>query len=343
MEKIFIISELFVPPYDEGMKVTALSLLRAIRKQMGCIGIGPLADSDIHNIIRVPLNKLMFSFGLRKELQKKRPELLIYIPDASATLNSFIRYRILQWMSNGAKMAMIALQNNMPENISKHIIYLLRPERIFVLSSIMEKRFKSIGVSATILPMGVDMEKFTPVLNEKKKVLRDKYSIPRDSYLLLHVGHIRENRNIRLLLNLVSQSNVKVLVVGSTSTPQEEKLKEELRQGGIFIIDSYVPKNHELYQLADCYIFPVNNRTGAMEFPLSVLEAMACNLPVLTTPFGSLPEHFFPSEDFMYFNTVIELVQKCNAIKQARPDTRKKVEKFSWDNITKMLLQVCVV
>lgn len=338
-----MLSELFIPPYDEGMKVTALSLLKAISGQVECTGIGPLAGCSINNIVKIPLNKLIFSFKLLKELKKKMPELLIYIPDASATLNSFIRYKILQWMSKGTKTAMIALQDNIPENISKKIIPLLRPENIFVLSSGMVKRFESIGVQATVLPMGVDMEKFTPVSNEKKQALRGKYSVPQDCYLLLHVGHIRENRNIRFLLNLASQSKVMVLVVGSTSTPQEEKLKKDLRQSGIVVIDSFIPENQEIYQLADCYVFPVNKRTGAMEFPLSVLEAMACNLPVLTTPFGSLPDHFVSSPDFVYFDTQIELVQKCKDIRQAHAETRKKVERFSWDNIAKMLLQACRV
>lgn len=343
MKKI-VISELFIPPYDEGMKVTAFSLLKAINKQTECIGIGPLSECNIHeNINRVYLSKLLFSFGLYKIIKKKRPDLLIYVPQASATLNSFIRFKILQWISSGSKLAMIALQHCDREYnaIEKNIIRFLRPKRVFVLSGVMAKQFKTIGVLPSILPIGVDMEKFVPVSNDRKKVLRNKYNIPSDRYLLLHVGHIKETRNLRLLTNFVSCVDIAVLIVGSTSTSQEAGLKESLRQSGIFIIDYFVPEIQEIYQLADCYIFPVIKKTAAIEFPLSVLEAMACNLPVITTPFGGLPEHFSPSVDFMYFNTSEELMQKFNEIKQVHPETRKKVEKFSWDHVAKILLQSC--
>lgn len=340
---VIVISELFRHPYDEGMKVTAFCLFKAISRYVECFGIGPVADPGVNNITGISLNKLMLSYKLLKKFQESNPKLLIYIPEASATVNSFIRYKILKWMCNGVKTAIIALQNREYNVIKKNIINVLNPEGIFVLSSAMEKLFKSIDVLAHVLPIGVDMEKFTPVTNDKKRVLRNKYNIPQDCYLLLHIGHIRENRDIKSLLSLISQPGVKILIVGSTSTHQEARLKKELRQCGIFIIDYFVSENHELYQLADCYVFPVKGRTGAIEFPLSVLEAMACNLPVLTTPFGSLPEHFSPSTDFVYFNNPDELIQSFNNIKGVFPDNRIKVEKYSWDNVAKTLLQICGV
>lgn len=342
-KRVIFISELFQPPYDEGMKVTALSLFKAISKYVECIGIGPVSGSSDHNINRIPLNKLMLSFQLRKELQNKKPKLIIYIPEASATLNSFVRYKLLRWISNGAKTIMIALQNREYNMVEKNIIHLLCPERIFVLSSFMAKQLESIGVPTTVLTIGVDKEKFIPASSEKKKALRDKYNIPHDCYLLLHVGHIRENRNIRFLLNLISQPRVKVLIVGSTSTPQEDVLKQELQNLGIFIIDYFISENQELYQLADCYVFPVNGKTGAMEFPLSVLEAMACNLPILTTPFGSLPDNHPISDDFRYFTTAEELKTELRRMRGIIPKTREKAEKFSWENVARQLLEKCKV
>ena len=45
-----------------------------------------------------------------------------------------------------------------------------------------------------------------------------------------------------------------------------------------------------VYQLCDAYLFPVMSSLDAMEMPLSVLEAAACDLPIIATRFGALPE-----------------------------------------------------
>ena len=51
---------------------------------------------------------------------------------------------------------------------------------------------------------------------------------------------------------------------------------------------SYIPEVEDIYRLSDLYLFLAESDTAAIEVPLSVLEAMACNLPVICTPFGGL-------------------------------------------------------
>ena len=342
MKKILLISELFVPPYDEGMKVTALNLLKGIRYHVDCLGLGPCGGEDSH-IHTISLNKFMCSKKLREKINRYCPDFILYIPEASATLNSFIRQRILRTISNGVNTAMIALQNREYSLLMQKLIGLINPGTLFVLSNRMTNIFKRMGVATHLLPAGVDMEKFVPVSSGRKRLLREKYSIPQDAYLTLHVGHIRESRNIRIFLSLADQPNIRVLLVGSTSTPQEERLKMELRQSGIFVIDEFVRENQELYQLADCYVFTVIEKNAAMEFPISVLEAMSCNLPVLTTPFGSLPEYFSDSDDFRYFTTIKKLKEELFKMRAIIPGTRKKVENFSWENVAAQVLRKCSV
>ena len=54
----------------------------------------------------------------------------------------------------------------------------------------------------------------------------------------------------------------------------------------------YITHLEEIYALSDCYVFPTTDRRYCVEMPLSVLEAMSCNLPMLTTRFGALPGVF---------------------------------------------------
>lgn len=340
MKNIILLSELFVPPYDEGMKAAALNLLKGVKYYVDCIGLGPCSDKN--GLVKaVSINKLLYSRSLRKELNRYKPSCIFYIPEASATVNSFIRNRILHFISNGANIAMIALQNREYSLLEKKIIKRINVGKLFIPSIYMSKELENIGIVTNILPLGVDTDKFIPVSIEKKKELREKYDINQENYIILHVGHLRESRNVKIFLDLTKQQGIQLLLVGSTSTPQENVLKEELRKAGIIIIDRFISEINELYQLADCYVFPVIRKDAAIEFPLSVLEAMACNLPILTTPFGSLPEHFPPAEDFRYFTTTKELKIELLRIQGIVAKTRERVKSFSWVNIAKQLLEKC--
>ena len=339
MKKIILLSELFVPPYDEGMKVTALNLLKGIRHHADCVGLGPCEDEN-SLIKKVSINKFLYSRNLYNAIRIQRPDFVYYIPKASATFNSFIRFRILSFILKKTDIAMIALQNRNYSILIQKFIRMINPGTLFVTSNYMSNQFKRVNIETQLLPMGVDTKKFIPVSIEKKHELRDKYNIPHDKYIVLHVGHLKESRNIRVFLSLAKQPWIKAVIIGSTSTFQEEALKKELRQSGIIIIDKYVSENQEIYQLSDCYIFPVLERSGAMEFPLSILEAMACNLPIITTPFGSLPEYFRSSDDFHYFATIENLKTKLLNVRNVISKTREKGIKFSWENVAEQLLRM---
>ncbi len=339
MKKVLLLSELFVPPYDEGMKVATLNLLKGISHHADCIGLGPCGGEN--GLIRaIPMNKLMYSETIRKEIKRYRPHYIFYIPEASATLNSFIRYRILRFMTNGTGTAMIALRSTEYSRKKQTCVRLTSPGPIFVFSSYMFHVLKNMGIHSWVLPLGVDTEKFVPVSFERKLFLREKYHIPKDKHLILHVGHVRKSRNVQTFIDFANHPNVQVLLVGSTSTPQEDELKNELRKYGIRIIDQYVPETQELYQLSDSYVFPViEGLGGAIDFPLSVLEAMACNLPVITRPFGSLPEYFSTTDCFRYYSTNEELKRELEKIQGIIPKTRESAERFSWKNVAKQLLE----
>ncbi|MCF6158930.1 MAG: glycosyltransferase [wastewater metagenome] len=340
MKKILILSDLFIPPYDEGMKVTAFNLLKGIRHHTECIGLGPCGDQD--GLIRtISINKALYSDNLCKEIKRYNPDFIFYIPEASATLHTFMRYRILRFISSETKTALIVLQNREYSFLTRKMIMLFCPDRFFVPSARMSAVYKKMGIQAHVLSPGVDLEKFVPVSPERKCALREKYHISKDKFVVLHIGHIRKSRNVEIFLNFPGQSETQVLLVGSTSTQQEEELKRELQRAGVSIIDTFIQKNQELYQLADCYVFNVIERNGAMEFPLSVLEAIACNLPVVTTPFGSLPENFPASDDFRYFTTVDELKTELQKIRTVVSRTREKAKTFSWESIARQLLEKC--
>jgi glycosyltransferase involved in cell wall biosynthesis len=158
---------------------------------------------------------------------------------------------------------------------------------------------------------------------------------------ILHVGHLNYGRNLEALIELQENKN-QVVIVSSTSTPEDapkdENLKKKLQKNGIIVIDYYIDKIEELYQLSDCYAFPVTLEQGCIGIPLSVLEAMAYNLPVITTKFGGLSKLFTERDGFMYATNEEEFVRKINIAKNMHNiETTEMIKQYSWNKLIEKL------
>jgi glycosyltransferase involved in cell wall biosynthesis len=115
-------------------------------------------------------------------------------------------------------------------------------------------------------------------------------------------------------------------------------LLDELRRAGVVVLEGYQPGVEELYRAADCYVFPSRGWGGGIEMPLSVLEAMASDLPVASTLFGALPERFKNSDGIHFATSDEELVEMVVRQVRERPHTRHLVEQYSWDAVADRVL-----
>jgi glycosyltransferase involved in cell wall biosynthesis len=152
------------------------------------------------------------------------------------------------------------------------------------------------------------------------------------------VGHVNANRNIPELSSLIENGRC-LLVVGSTSTPEDSAVAYALRSAGAVLLREYRADIASLYRLADCYVFPVTAPTGAIDLPLSVLEAMACNLRVVTTRFGGLPTFFTEGEGLVFVNPGESL--RCavdRVLTHGIVRTRDQVMHLSWDAVARHIL-----
>jgi len=198
-----------------------------------------------------------------------------------------------------------------------------------------------LGCPTTFLPNGVDISRFKPVSVEEKCALRMKYDLPLDGFVVLHVGPIKRGRNLQVFTELQAHG-CQSLILGSTTVGMELGLYRELRQAGCMVWRWYFPHVQELYALADCYLFPTLRRGEAIELPLSVLEAMACNLPVISTPFGALERIFAPGDGLNFIRGPEEAVIAIEAVRQGGLPirTREKVLAYSWDSVAFRLEEV---
>ncbi len=111
--------------------------------------------------------------------------------------------------------------------------------------------------------------------------------------IALHVGHLRRNRGLDLLVEAKKRlgDRIEIVVQASPTFAPNAGLVEELKNAGLHVHCDYVRDLAGLYAAADLYLFPVRpDEAGAVELPLSAIEAVACRLPVLSTAYGALPD-----------------------------------------------------
>jgi glycosyltransferase involved in cell wall biosynthesis len=273
-----------------------------------------------------------------------RPDVLHYLSGPSPF--SFIILRTLllacRVQSNHQICSvMSATQPWLPFN-SVSFLRKLKPDLLLVQSNQSEAYFRRMDFCLEYLPNGVDVKKFRPTDNRLRKKLRDKYGLRMDEFIVLHIGPVRANRGLDALKQVAEIKDCRVLIVGSTSSRFEKSIFLDLAKSGCIIWRKYIRSIQEIYQLGDLYVFPVEDQLGSIENPLSVLEAMSCNLPVITTKFGGLSRMFTEGNGLFFVNSrlqIPELVEDIQShdVKRLGVDTRKKVMPYSWDNIARSL------
>ncbi|HEX5163782.1 MAG TPA: glycosyltransferase family 4 protein [Thermomicrobiales bacterium] len=341
MCRICIVSDDLAGPPDEGVRKFTVAISAALGRTHDVAVLTTSQASPVAGVRSIPASKTFLSRPLRAAIRQIEPDVLIYATHRSATYFSFIRARILAAYAPSAQIVLLGLQTRRHRWWQRQLIRLIRPDLVIVQSSANQEYLEGIGCRAAVIHSGVDAETFQPVDDERRHALRVQYGITGESPVVLHVGHLQAGRGIAILGERVRSGGCQVLLVASSSTTQEEAVRRQLEQAGVRIVSEYLPRIEELYQLADCYVFPVATTDNAIEVPLSVLEALACDLPVVTTRFGGLPAMFpGPSHPGLVFvATPAELVSETLRLCRQRVSGLRPLSlPYSWEAAANGLL-----
>jgi glycosyltransferase involved in cell wall biosynthesis len=344
--RFLLISEALSGPFDEGVKNIALSLHKQLEIKTHLLTITDAGNSTENlKVNKVRLNKMFLNKELWKLIKGYLPDVILYFSGSSCSFYSFVRAKVLKVMSKGSKVVLFGVQPReyLPIQYSLIVQY-MKPDLLLLLGKHNRDMFLKKGLNVKVLPPAVDTTKFCQASGEEKDQIRAKYNIPNMKTIVLHVGHIRKTRNLECFLDIQKIKNVQGVIVSSTSTEQDNDLKDLLIKGGVKIIDEYIPDIPGIFKMSDMYVFPVHQNCAAIEMPLSVLEAMSCNLPVITTRFGGLVNFFEEDAGFKYFNTADELVHliKLNMnMNRSRIGNTEKMERFTWERFTEEIVTEC--
>lgn len=293
-----VLSDCLTSKIDEGCLKVANSLTKRLKKADATTTIISFERKPDYSDIHMSLNKLFLNTRLCNVLvQKKEP--VLYIPFASNTTASCLRAFVLSIYTGRRVSVLFALRYQM--NPLAKLLLLLSGAKVVALSESSYHFYeKIVGKRAVYLKTGIDTEKFTSIPQDRKKELREKYSLPLDRKIVLHVGHFKGGRNVDKLVGIDNRYHIVLVVSSVTEAEKDDSIRKMLeKRGNVTIIDSYLENIQEIYQLADVYLFPVQEVENCIDVPLSVLEAASCNLPIVTTEYGELAS--FKNQDGFLF------------------------------------------
>ena len=146
-----------------------------------------------------------------------------------------------------------------------------------------------------LIPNAVDIKLFTPANAKQKSLLRQKLNLPQDAIIAIYTGRLVSYKGLPLLLKVWDEircrrENVLLLLAGTGGLDIhncETTLHDHVNSAGleknVWFLGS-VQNIPEYLQAADLFVFPTENDA----FPSSLIEAMSCGLPIVTTPVGAI-------------------------------------------------------
>lgn len=169
--------------------------------------------------------------------------------------------------------AVISVSNEVSKSI--HKLYRVNKRKIFTVYN------------------GVETDYFCPN-NVQRESIRKSFSISKNEALLLFFSFITKQKGLHLLIKalpeiLKTNNQVKLLVVGEGDYLNEAKQTvKQLRLEKYVIFTGQIPREETSHYInaSDVFIMPTLRQEG---MPFSILEAMACQKPVIASCIGGIP------------------------------------------------------
>jgi mannosylfructose-phosphate synthase len=226
-------------------------------------------------------------------------------------------------------------------------------------TELLEEHYDVLERHISVVPPGMDENRFSPARQEERERLREKYGIKNQDVLAL--GRMATNKGYDLLLRampsvfeLVPDARL-VAAIGSDDSEQDESGVGELKQVAqeLGIADrikwvQYVPDEDlpNYYRAASVFALPSRYEP----FGMVAIEAMACGTPTVVTVHGGLFEliefgrHALYADPFrpLEFGTML-------AVPMLHPDLAREFSvegarfarrNFGWTGIAKRILGI---
>jgi len=184
------------------------------------------------------------------------------------------------------------LNNPRRRNLQRRILKLLKPQLVADADTVAANMKKWLHCDdVLIIHNGIDTERFIP---GDKVVARKRLGLPQDVQIIGCSGRLEEVKGQRILIDALEilPDNVHLTLAGIGSA--EDALREQVARLGLGSRVHFMGRIDDMttfYQALDIFCLPSFNEG----FPLSPLEAQACNIPALVTNVGGSHETLCPN------------------------------------------------
>jgi hypothetical protein len=214
---MIIISDCLTDNTDEGTIKIASKIARLLKKKNQA-EIFELNKTSSFSDKTFTVGKSGISRKLLTELSKKKGNVL-YIPNASMTLNTCLRVCILSVLSR-KKVFLLPVYRRKVNKKMRMLLAMSKAE-IIALSEESFRVYKGcLPNKVHYVKAGVDTVQFTEIESKQRKTLREKFGYSDTDTIVLHTGHMVEARNIRKLMDL--DKSFRIILIISTSTRWDE-------------------------------------------------------------------------------------------------------------------------
>lgn len=200
--------------------------------------------------------------------------------------------------------------------------------------------WNKIDTPRQIVHLGVDSKEFVPTKDKKGAKMR--LGLPTDQIIIGYHGRLAPEKDLKTLVRGFNRvKGVTLLIIGSGLTSIENSLTRK----NIILVgakDDVVP----YLQAMDIYCLTSLTETTS----LSVLEAMSCGLPVISTPVGYVNDYIKSGQNGILIPkqnpyALAKALEPLKASEMQREKlgfaARKTVEKdFSWDKTRNRIKEI---
>ena len=230
--------------------------------------------------------------------------------------------------------------------------HILRDGLIIVLTEDMRRKVLELwNQNSIIIPNGVDLKRFGSI---SKDQAREELSIAKDEKVIIFIGSVRKVKGVKYLIesmNNIREKNplARLLIVGNIEHDGkilcEQVAKLECADYINFIGKTSIEMIPIFMAASDIFVLP----SLSEGFPLVILEAMACGLPIVATKVGGIPEIvkdkengflIDPKSPMQISEKVCLLLDNEQLRKRIFIENKNRAKKFGWDAVCNRLEEI---